>query len=111
VDTLKTAHDSEASCFTRQQAEAVAKAIGDTGLTAVRRDVDVPEWMVDVVLIAAVFRQVFGLRGELAIVRETVGRIDGRLTGIETRLGAVEQRLGRIEDRLTGTESPPGPRP
>lgn len=109
VDTLRAAKTLETRGFTRDQAEGIA----DTGLVAVKRDVDVLKWMVGVVvvLVAATLWQVFGLRGELAAVRETVGRIDGRLAGVETRIGAVENRLTGIETRLTGVEGRLGPKP
>lgn len=113
MDTLKAARSLEGRGFTREQAEGIAEAIRDTGLTGVKRDVDVLEWMTGatIVLAVATLWQVFALRGELAAVRETVGRIDGRLAGIETRTGAVENRLTSIETRLTGVEGRLGPRP
>lgn len=113
MDTLKASRLLEAKGFTRDQAEGIAEAIAETGLLAVKRDVDVLKWIggVVVVLVAATLWQVFALRGELAAVRETVGRIDGRLAGVETRMGAVENRLTGVETRLTGVENRLGPRP
>ncbi len=113
MDTLKASRLLETKGFTRDQAEGIAEAIAETGLVAVKRDVDVLKWMVGVVvvLVAATLWQVFGLRGELAAVRKTVGRIDGRLAGMETRMGAVENRLTGIETRMTGVEGRLGPRP
>ena len=106
MDTLKTAQDLEAGGLTRQQAEAVAKAIADTGLTTTKRDVDVLKWMVGVVtaLVVATLWQMFTLNATVTRLDERVATLGDRMEKVEARLGGIEGRLGAIENRL-------GPRP
>jgi hypothetical protein len=120
VDTLRATRNLEAKGSTRDQAEVIAETIADTGLVTVKRVVDVLKWMVGVgiVLVAATLWQVFGLRGELAAVREAVGRLDGRMAAVESGLREVKQelttvgsRVGAVETRLGSVESRLVPRP
>jgi hypothetical protein len=106
VGTLKTAQDLEAGGLSRQQAEAVAKAIADTGLTTAKRDVDVLKWMVGVVtvLVVAILWQMFMLDATVTRLDERVATLGDRMDKVGTRLGGIENRLGAIENRL-------GPRP
>ncbi len=107
MDTLKTARNLEAKGFTRDQAEAVADAIADTGLASVKRDVDVLKWMIGVliVLVVGAFWQLFTLSSAVARLDERVATQTARIDRVEQRLTTVEQRLTTMEARLGSMET------
>lgn len=120
MDTLKTARNLEARGFTRDQAEAVADAIGETGLTGVKRDVDVLKWMAGVliVLVTAIVWQLFTLSSVVARPDERVAaqstrldRVEQRLTAVEQQFAVVGQALQALTDRIGGLASRLPPRP
>jgi hypothetical protein len=127
VDTLRTARNVEGKGFTREQAEAVADAIGDTGLIVVKRDIDVLKWMVGavIVVVVAVFWQLFSLSSvvtrldeRIAAFGDRMGRVEGQLgsvvqhlTSVEQQVASAEQAVRAVAESVSGVESRLPPRP
>lgn len=106
MDTLRASRSLEGKSFTREQAEGIAEAIGDTGLTGVKRDVGVLKGMLGavVVIMVAVFWQLFTLNGivtrldeRMASFGERMGRAEGRLTSLEAGQAALRDQLSAVQ--------------
>jgi hypothetical protein len=120
LDTLRASRSLEAKGFTREQAEGIAEATGDTGLTGLKRDVDVLKWMLGavVVIMVAVFWQLFTLNGtvtrldeRMASFGDRMNRVESRLTGVETRLTGIEAGQAALKDQLSVVQGRAEPRP
>jgi hypothetical protein len=106
VDTLRTARNVDGKGFIREQAKAVADAIGDTGLIVVKRDIDVLKWMVGavIVVVVAVFWQLFSLSSAVTRLDERVAAFGDRMGRVEGQLGSVVQHLTSVEQQVASAE-------